>query len=146
MKPLKVYPSLEAFYKERGGLNAAETDSGVHNTDDLEWDRHQPQQSGLDVTGIAGESFLVHSAVAARKMRVSTIETTGDTYAICDLGPNSPVLFLGTLYLPEDHAPLRTVSEAFSGYADNPGLGSKLSWFMLRIERHNAITRPETSQ
>lgn len=119
MKPLAIYNNIETYYAERG--DHPETDCGGYNTDDLE-------------TEYARKSPYNHPYVRTR-MRVSVSEVTGDTYAVYPQA-DSPVMLLGTIYLDPEEDPYRQIDRAFAGYADGPGLGKPLSWYINRIAEH----------
>ena len=116
MKPVAIYDNIEAYYAERG--DHPETDCGGYNTDDLE-------------TEYAGINPYNHPYIRTR-MRVSVSEVSGDVYAVYPQA-DSPEMLLGTIRLDPDEDPYRQIDRAFAGYADGPGLGKPLSWYMLRI-------------
>ncbi|MCY4653773.1 MAG: hypothetical protein OXC95_11490 [Dehalococcoidia bacterium] len=136
MQPKAVYTNMDAFYEARGGRMDPECDSGVHNINDLDW-ALPPTGSGISAMTIGEQPVIVYSAADAGRMRVTTVETTGDTYAIGR--PNGPVALLETLHIPADaDDPYHVINQALDGYAKGPRLGKPLSWFIEKIREHNA--------
>ena len=126
MRPIAVYASMNAFYDDRGGRASGETDSGIHNINDLDWDHTERSENSGRVRFIP---------VVSPRVRVSTVKETGDTYAICEAVGSPTVALLGRLTLPQSDDAYPAITRAFRGYADGPGLGKPLSWFVQRIEQ-----------
>ena len=105
------WPSLNAFYNDRGGRHSVEYDFGVHNHDDT--DTHLPM-------------YL------RTRWRVSVMESTGDVYAVDS--HDRTVQLLGTFATREPGRFAGPMDTAFAEWATGtPEAGRPLSWFADRI-------------
>ncbi len=134
MKPIAVYRDIEAFYDDRGGRFIGEVDSGRFNRNNLDWTSDGPSETGVSRASVGGQPALAFQPAHAGLMRVSTVKTTGDTYAVNDAAQGSPVALLGTIALPDVDDTYSHINMVFDGYAEGPTLGKPLSWFMSRIK------------
>ena len=103
----RIYPTLAAFYADRGGEFSPEVDFGVHNR---------------------------HPYEPYNRYRVSVVAATGDVYAIGLHWP-ATVFLLGWVRPaanPFDSDAYADADRRFEGWADGPGPGRSLNWFMVR--------------
>ena len=133
MRTYRSWPSLQAFYDDRGGQFSGESDFGVHNWSNPARDR----ESCFD------------------RWRVSVVADTGDVYAF-DYNSREVLLF-GTV-VPTDgdsvnadrinaRWPGRSTHPAtycaadrlFKGWAENDSLGRPLHWFAGRLAAQQEV-------
>ena len=123
-----TWPTLQAFYDERGGEQSGEADFGVHH-----WTN--PNHS---------------SATGFDRWRVSVVADTGDVYATDRLG--GEVMLLGTLVSTKADSPqagnshraaypaiYSVANRVFEGWAEGGRAGRNLGWFAERIAQQQGV-------
>ena len=118
------WPTMQAFYDERGGKRSGEGFFGVHH-----W-----------------ANPLAYRATSNDRWGVSVVDDTGDVYAFKE--PGEPVMLLGTILVTDaDHECARrghrismsqpaifcAADRLFEGWAGSGGLRRPLHWFAERL-------------
>ena len=117
----------------------ASPDFGVWHRDDM----MLFNTASRTATGIPmGSEGVIFTAFHNRRVRVSVVAETGDVYGLELNGQHRSVL-LGNLGMTDKEwgtRPIREISpvyvraeKVFAGWADTPGLGRELSWFVNRL-------------
>lgn len=148
----KWYPSIDAFYEDRGGRFSGESDFGVWNYDDcgLFSGRVDPDIE-TEAAELGGEEVFVVRASRNSRMTVSVVDDTGDVYAVQHGIGEGRVVLLGNLGVKSppgrqrknisDIGPTYELAErVFAGWAmsEDGSFGRGISWFIERLKRAEA--------
>ena len=149
---LKRYPTVDAFYEDRGGGFSGECDFGVWNYDNCGlFSGRVDTDIEVEATEPGGEEVFVVRASGNSRLTVSVVDDTGDVYAVQHGIGEGRVVLLGNLGIKSppgrqresisDIGPTYELAErVFAGWAmaEDGSFGRGISWFIERLKRAEA--------
>ena len=145
---LKRYPSIDAFYEDRGSRFSGESDFGAWNYDDCNlFSGRVDTDIETEAAELGGEEVFVVRASGNSRMTVSVVDDTGDVYAVQHGIGEGRVVLLGSLGVKSppgrrresisDIGPTYELEErVFAGWAmsEDGSVGRGISWFIERLK------------